>query len=252
MREAGRRSLGTGAFALVAAAASLPGAAVAEEWRYNATLYGWLTSLSATVGTPLGTVEVEQSFSDVFDQLDYAVFGTFEARRGTWGLIGDLAHANLSRTESFLPTAPFGAARIDTRLTALSGYAVYRIVETGTVGVDVGAGLRYYDLSLRMGLTGPSLDIRRTDSWADPIIGARAVWDIGDGWRGAIALDAGGFGIGNASDLSWQAVAELEYGFSDRWSVLFGYRHLSIDRPIDGREMKLELSGPLIGVRARF
>lgn len=84
------------------------------------------------------------------------------------------------------------------------------------------------------------------------MIGLRAVWDIGNGWRGAAFLDAGGFGIGSASELSWQAVAEVEYAFSDRWSALFGYRHLSIDRPANGRTRKLEISGPVIGVRARF
>jgi opacity protein-like surface antigen len=247
-----RRSCGTVALAVGVALAGMPAAADSGGWRYSTTLYGWLTSLSASVGTPRGTIAVEQSFSDVFDQLDFAVFGSFEARQGNWALIGDLAHADLSRTETFPPAAPFGGARIDTRLTAISGYAAYRVVETGTVGLDLAAGLRHYDLSLRAALTGPSLDVGMSDSWTDPVIAARAVWEIGDGWRGAVSLDTGGFGIGSASELSWQVAAEVEYGFSDRWSVLFGYRHLSIDRPADGREMKLELSGPLIGVRARF
>lgn len=45
------------------------------------------------------------------------------------------------------------------------------------------------------------------------------------------------------------SAAEVEYGFSDRWSALLGCRHLSIDRPAERRAWELELSGPVIGVR---
>ena len=239
----------------VVSVSGLPAAAGASEWRYSATIYGWLTSLSAELGTPLGTVEVDQSLSDILDQLDFAAFGSFEARQGPWGLIADLAHADLSQTTAPLPGAPFGGVRVDTRVTAISGYAAYRLVETGTAGLDIAGGLRWYDLSVRANFNSagaPPLGIDRSDSWVDPVIGARAVWEFGEGWRGAVSLDAGGFGIGSASDLSWQAAAELEYALGDRWSMLFGYRHLSIDRPANGRTRTLEISGPVIGMRARF
>ncbi len=240
---------------LVAVVSALPSSAGASDWRYSATLYGWLTSLNAKLGTRLGTVEVNQSLSDILDQLDFAAFGTFEAQRGRWSLIADLAHADLSKTAAPLPGAPFGGVRVDTRVTAISGYAAYRVVETGTAGLDIAGGLRWYRLSLGAGLAGagaPPLGIDRSNSWVDPVIGVRTVWAFGQGWRGAVSLDAGGFGIGSASDLSWQATAEVEYAFSDRWSALVGYRHLSIDRPANRRTRKLDISGPVIGVRARF
>lgn len=238
--------------ALTATVAALPGAGSAAEWSYSATLYGWLTSLSATIGTPLGPVEVEQSFSDILDQLEFAAFGTLEARRGRWGLIADLVHADLSQTRTLPAGAPFGQAQIDTRVTAISGYATYRFAETEAVALDLAAGFRLHDLSLSATLTGPDLRITRSDQWIDPVIGVRVIGDLAANWRGAVSLDAGGFGIGSASDLSWQATAELEYGFSERWSAIVGYRHLSIDRPTAGRDLKLEISGPVVGVRARF
>lgn len=249
------RRLGRGSLAVAAACLAVPlvpAEAEAQEWRYSAKLYGWLPALSTTLGTRRGNVKVDQSMSDVLDQLDVAVFGTFEAQRGRWSLIGDLAHSKLSQTETFFPSAPFGGVRIETRLTAISGYVAYRVAETETVGLDLAAGLRHYDLSLRAALSGPALQIRNDDRWTDPVIGARAVFESGVGWRGAASVDAGGFSIGSASDLSWQATAEVEYAFSNRWSGLVGYRHLSIDRPTDGQTRKLTLSGPMIGVRARF
>lgn len=250
VRSIRRRVLGAAAACL--AVLGLPAAGEAQEWRYNAKVYGWLPALSVTLGTPLGDVDVDQSRSDVLDQLDFAIFGTFEAQSGRWSLIGDLAHSKLSDTRTLLPSAPFDGVQIDTRLTAISAYGAYRVIQTETVGIDLAAGLRYYDLSLSATLSGPSLGISRGDSWTDPVIGARAVFTSGGDWRGAVSLDAGGFGIGRASDFSWQATAEVEYAFSDRWSGLLGYRHLSIDRPAEGRARKLDLSGPVIGVRARF
>lgn len=240
------------AVAVCAAVPGLPGAAGAQEWRHDLKLYGWLPALTARLDTPLGPVRVEQSISDVLDRLDFALFATYEAGRGRWALIADLAHAELSQSQTLPPGAPFAAARIDTRLTAVSAHAAWRVAETETVGIDLAAGLRHYDLSLRATLSGPPLALRLGERWTDPVIGARAAFDFGAGWRGEVSLDLGGFGIGRASDLSWQATAEAEYAFNDRWSALIGYRHLSVDRPVDGNASKLEISGPVNGVRARF
>jgi hypothetical protein len=77
------------------------------------------------------------------------------------------------------------------------------------------------------------------------------VWDGGCGWRGSGSLDVGGFGIGNAAAFPWQAVAEVEYAFTARWSPVAGYRHLSVDRSVGGRDRNQVISGNLIGVRAR-
>lgn len=138
----GRFGACAAALALGMAPAVMPGTATAQEWRYSVTVYGWLTSLTARLGTPLGTVEVDQSLSDILDQLDFAAFASFEARQGRWGLIADLAHADLSQTAAPLPGAPFGGVRVDTRVTALWGYAAYRLVEAGTAGLDIAGGLR--------------------------------------------------------------------------------------------------------------
>lgn len=255
MLDHSRRRLKSGALALIAALTAMPAQAETSDWSYSTTLYGWLTSLSSTIGTRFGEVEINQSFSDILDQLNFAAFGTFEANRGPWGGIFDVAYADLSRTETFLPGAPFGGARLDTQLTAVSVYGTYRLVETPTTGFDVGAGFRSYNLTFGAALApgvAPALTIARSENWVDPVIGARALFRLNDDWRGAVSLDLGGFGIGKASDLSVQAAAELEYSVNDTWSMMFGYRHLAIDRPLNGQTFRLELSGPLIGVRARF
>ncbi len=137
----------------------------------------------------------------------------------------------------------------------ISGYTAYRVAQTPTAALDLAAGFRVYDVSLDLGLSGgvaPPLGVSFSKTWVDPLIGIRGSWRLSDQWRGAVSFDAGGFGIGGASDLSWQAVAEVEYRFADTWSAVAGYRHLSIDRPLRGRDVDLEISGLILGVRTRF
>jgi hypothetical protein len=61
--------------------------------------------------------------------------------------------------------------------------------------------------------------------------------------------DYGGFG---GSDSSWQAFASLGYQIDDRWSVQGGWRYLSLETEIEGRDVEMDLSGPLLGLTVRF
>lgn len=240
---------------LAATAVATPATAQDSGWDYSTTFYAWLPALTAEIDTAFGTVEVEQSISDVLDQLRFAAFASIEARNGRWGLIGDLAYADLAAKKSLPAGGPFGRARSDTNLAVVSAYGAYRVHQTPTVMVDFAAGVRVYDLSLGLDLSGgaaPPQNLSFSSTWIDPVIGIRGSWNMSGRWRAGASLDAGGFGLGDASDLSWQAVGEVEYRFADTWSAVTGYRHISIDRPFGGRDVTLEISGPYIGLRARF
>ena len=65
-------------------------------------------------------------------------------------------------------------------------------------------------------------------------------------------MDVGGFGIGDSSDLSWQAFGAVGYRFNETWSAELGYRYLSIEREIDNSHVTLDMYGPVLGVTARF
>ena len=177
----------------------------------------------------------------------------FEARNGRWGLIADLFYANLSQSRATPLGLLFSRARIETEAKALSAYAAYRIHEDDRVSVDLLAGLRVnsldIDLSLSPGLLrGQSFGIGET--WVDPLIGGRLRFAITDHWFATAFADVGGVDVG--SDLTWQVFASLGYQFSERWSVQGGWRHVAIDKEIDGRDVENDFSGPLLGFTARF
>lgn len=230
-------------------------AAAQEQWDYTASVFGWFSGLKSEVATPFGSVEAELDFSDVWESLNTAFFGSFEARNGRWALITDLILADLSAEQDIPPGASFNSAEVDTRLTLLSAYAAYSVVDDPGFRVDLGAGLRYADADLDVLLRGaaaPTTRLSLSDSWVDPLIGARMRYDLSNAWFANAAADVGGFGIGEASDLTWQAYAGVGYRFNDTWSMQAGYRYLYIDKSFDGPDVTLELYGPMIGLQASF
>lgn len=216
-------------------------------------MYGWFTSLSNTVNAPVGTIKTDLDFSDILDDLEIAFMGAFEAHHNGWSLIGDLVYADLS-SEKATPGPVFNSAKADTEMTIVSGYAIYRVFDTADAAVDIGGGLRWYDINIDVGLTGGPVPGKRSfsEDWVDPVVAARLIVPLGGGWSAAGFADIGGFGIGDASDPSWQVLASVAYDFNDTWSARFGYRYLSIDKKIGGSDVDLELYGPMLGVTARF
>ncbi|TDL86329.1 hypothetical protein [Meridianimarinicoccus aquatilis] len=237
------------------AAACLPTFAHAGDWAYSATLYGWMAGLDTSIETAQGTLETELSFADVLEKLDAAFFGAFEAQSEKLGFILDLNHTNLTASKDTPFGAAFRSATVETTLSIASGYATWRVSETAAAQVDIAGGFRAYDLDLDVTLNANTLPTRSFtdgDRWVDPLVGFRVQLPISDRWSASALADIGGFGIGNASEMSWQATATVEYSFNETWALRAGYSHMDIDKDLDGRDVTLTLSGPVLGISARF
>jgi hypothetical protein len=140
-------------------------------------------------------------------------------------------------------------------LTILSGYAAYRTLDTPDVSVDVVGGLRYMNMDLSGNFqagTAPAFSFASSDDWVDPLIGARVSAPINEKWTASAFFDVGGFGIGNASDLTWQVAATVRYQLNDKWSLVGGYRHFFVEQTLSGLDVELEVSGPVVGLNMRF
>jgi hypothetical protein len=241
--------------AVVAFAA--PGTASAQsQWDYTGTLYGWFPGVSTTLETPVGEVESEVDFDEILDDLDLAFFGALEARKGRLSLVGDLQYIDLG-VEAEPPQNPlFSAADVDSKLVLVGAYATYALVDTADLRFDVGAGLRYVDASIETHLDGqgaaPDATFSRDGGWTDVLIAARVSRQFNDNWYGVAYADVGGFGIGDSSDLTWQAFAGAGDQLNETWSAVGGYRHLTIERPFGTFDVTVDVSGPFLGFQARF
>jgi opacity protein-like surface antigen len=237
------------------AAIALPLSAQAQSWEYSASIYLWTSALDTTVETPRFTVETELSFGDILDKLDFAAFAKFEARNGPWVLIGDLNYTDLGTTLG-TPGPIISGAEVDTALTILSGFGGYAVIDRPDLRLEVGGGLRYYNLDLDTRIIGNIAPGGRSfgtsESWVDPIVGVAVRAPLSERWFARGFADVGGFGIGDASELSWQVYAGGGYVINETWAVEFGYRHLSLEKELDNLTLEMDQSGPLIGLNARF
>jgi len=239
--------------AYLAVALAAPALAQDSGWSFALSPYAWTPGLTSSVETAWGTVEVDKSIGDVLSDLDLAFMGAFEARNGRWSLIADLFYANISQSRTTPLGLLFSRAEFETEAKLLSGYAGYRVFEGSQVAVDLMAGFRVNSIDLDISLAPGLLAGQRfgtSETWVDPLIGGRARFDITDGWFATVLADVGGFRVG--SDLTWQIFGSLGYQFDERWSVQGGWRYVAIEKTINGRDVEIDLNGPLLGLTVRF
>lgn len=243
---------------LLAAAipAALPAAAqtypTSDGWAFAVSPYVWLPGLSTSVGTSRGTVDVDMSSGDAVSDLNFAFMGAAEARKGKWGLIGDLVYSDISTSDSTPLGALWDKAEVDTKLSAITVYAGYRVFENDRAYLDVLGGGRFFSLDVDLSLTpgaARGLSYNLSDNWANPVFGLRGRYQFNDKWYATALGDLGGF-AGDSN--SWQAFGSVGYQFNPTWSLQAGWRYMDVEKSIDNIDIGVALNGPIIGFTARF
>ncbi len=239
----------------------------ADGWQYELTPYIWGAAMKGDVqGGSLPKIHTDVSFSDITDVLDFGLMGSFEARKGKFGLLFDAIYMDLSMGGAASRTGPgpIGATvtanvNLGFKQTVLAAAVTYRTVE-GRSPVDVIGGLRYIKLEADaqidasffasfFGLTGRVARSGDVD-WVDPYVGVRVRHALNDRWSLTGYGDIGGFGLG--SDISWQVSAGANYDFTKSVSGMFGYRVFYADYDKSGFLYDMKSEGVYAGVALRF
>ncbi|KHJ54518.1 hypothetical protein LA66_13865 [Aureimonas altamirensis] len=224
-----------------------------EGWRFAVSPYLWVAGLDgkmAQFGSPI--VEVNESFTDILQNLDIGFMSIAEARNGDFSVFNDLQYSKVS-TDA---TTPLGilAGTIDARSTTFSGLlgAGYTIAKSDAGFLDVAIGARIWSVDTELSFYGGLLDGRTVsdgDTWVDGLAGFRGNYNFTPrlyvtGW--------GLIGAGEA-DLDWDVAAGLGYRISDRFSSVLGYRALGVDYSND-QDFVFDViqHGPILGIVARF
>ena len=96
-------------FFIFAIAAMMPSVSVssvsAEEksvansgWEFQVAPYMWFFSLDGDVTVKGRESDLNLDFSDIWDELNIAGMLTLDARKGNWGIFGDMIGANLGKS----------------------------------------------------------------------------------------------------------------------------------------------------------
>jgi hypothetical protein len=259
--------------------AALAPSVLAEEksddqgaWQFSVTPYAWFVSMKGKVTVRGLEADVDASFSDIWDELNYGVFLAYEARKGNWGFWGDTMYANLGDSNV---DGPNGLGKIDPTVDALwqglGGFyrvGTYNLADspgkkppTVTVDTYIGARYTYLDVSIDFEgvYQGQTRNVDGDKSWVEPLIGVRTLWDLSERWTISLLGDIGGVAFG--SDFAWNALGLIGYCFpmfskENNATVFAGYRALSQDYTDGSGRNKFQwdmtLYGPLLGLRIDF
>ena len=231
-----------------------------KDWEFSAALFLWGTDIK---GKTASGSEVDVSFNDLFDNLNSAFMGTFEARKDKWLVITDLIYMDVSADKTTEVTIPIdidsihidvtGEADMDLtgRVFQLAGG--YNLHTDARSRLDLIAGARYLDLDMDTSVTIngplpiPPIKISESDHVWDGIVGVKGSYALGQRWAIPYYVDAGT----GQSEFTWQAIAGVTYSATKWLDVAFAYRHLSWE--VDGDVIdNINFSGPALGAIFRF
>ncbi len=259
----GRRNRAALIAAFVVATTASPAHSQADTsgWKFELTPYLWAAGMSGSVSVsdrPQAGLAVEQSFSDILSVLQFALMGSFEARKGRWGAFTDGVYFKVNDEGTLTGKRGFvslsATAGLAQQMYSLAGS--YRVGQ-GKSPIDVFAGARYASVGwdVDIAVSSPAVIateqvFKETKSWVDPYIGARVQTPLGTRWALGAYADVGGFGI--ASDLVTQAMATVRFAFTPGIVGNLGFRVVTDDYDKDGFKYDMMNGGAVLGVAFRW
>jgi hypothetical protein len=244
----------------------VPLLAKADGWEYSLAPYLWLPTISLdsaktrNPGGPLDGDRVDIGPTSYLSALNFALMLAGEMRKDDWVVMGDFIYLDFGiddKNIDFLrpgvgPIAgTYGAGLSGTMITLAGGKT---FVRTDNYHADALVGWRRFAMSLDISgdlLGGGTVKLDTDLDFNDAFVGINGVYRFGNGKRWSLRY-YGDVGAGE-SDMTWQAVVGVGYGFG--WGDLFvNYRHLVYDFGDVGRfdALSITFSGPSIGVSFQF
>lgn len=214
-------------------------------WKYTGIPYMWAISVDgeSKIGNA-PTADVDISFSEILENINFGLMGRFEATKDKWKIYGSGLFALLSVDKAAANVVDID---VDIDTAIVEGGVQYRLGEwpiditnvhdtsTRSISFDVLAGVRwsYQDIEIDGSIDPPGppptvpIDVSASENWFDPLIGAEVHVGLSENWDMVLHEDFGGFGVG--SDFTSNTV----FGLTRRWKedrkIFIGYRALYQD-----------------------
>ena len=223
-----------------------------DKWQFQVSPYFWLASLHGTGGVGNRTAAVDESFGDIFDALNFALMGTFEARRGRFVSLTDLEYVSVS-DEKATPGPLFSTVDAGFKTFIFDQEVGYRLYDDPAKGasLDVLGGARVWraktDFEFGAGIL-PAARIEGSRSWVDAVGGLRGKMALSEKVFLTGKFDLGGGG----SQFTWQVFAGGGYNINPKIALILGYRVLDVDYRKNNFVYDMNQRGPIMGLGFRF
>jgi hypothetical protein len=219
-----------------------------QEWHFSP--YFWLPSMDVTSTVGPVSVPINMGFDELFDTFDvFAISARGEYWWGQFGVVADGLWMDMKADG----LGPMGNADVQLSDGIVDVLAAYRFNLKGG-GPDVPsmrllAGGRYH--YFKQEISGP-VSVGGSQDWVEPVLGAQLLAPMGQKWLATARGDVGGFGVADASDITWSAMAGVGYEFARNWMAKVGYRYYYIDYStgsgLNTFGIEGSMHGPWIGV----
>lgn len=228
-----------------------------QRWEAAIAAYVWGAGMNGTVGVlGLPPVDVDVSFSDVLDVLDFSAMAVGEIRYDRFGVFGDLIYLKISAATATPRGLIADRAGLGQQVAIGTLAGTYDFSQWERVRLQAMAGARVWSVKTKLNLSGGiipvggSLRREQQETWVDPMVGLKARYDFPERWYLTGWGLAGGFGA--ASDFSWDLFGGVGYEINDRFSLAAGYRGAGVDYSKGGFVWDVTMHGPIIGGVIRF
>jgi hypothetical protein len=223
-----------------------------DKWQFQFSPYFWLAGLHGTGGIGNRIAQVDESFSDVFDALNFAFMGTFEARKGKFISLTDLEYVSVS-DEKATPGPLFSTVDAGFKTFIFDQEVGYRLLENSEKGasLDVMGGARVWRVKMDLEFGAGILPATRTEgsrSWVDAVGGLRGKMALSEKLFLTGKFDLGGGG----SEFTWQVFGGAGYNINPKIALIFGYRVLDVDYDKNNFLFDMNQRGPIVGMGFRF
>jgi hypothetical protein len=208
----------------------------AEGWEFSVTPYAFFSGLKA----------------DIFRNLDFALMGTFEARKGNWLILTDAMYMSLSG-KRVTPSPFFSDIDVKVKETIIDPEVGYRVVRRERGSIDLLAGVRIWHVKPHLTFQPrilPLVDVEESKNWADPVVGVRGMASLSPRVFVTGRFDVGGFGVG--SDFTGQAFGGAGFQLKPKIALVGGYRYLRADYVNEGFIFKTSMNGIVLGAKFKF
>lgn len=258
-------AVGLGAAALAPAASAQ---APDDKWTFQAIVYGYFPDLGGKTSFPerTGASSIDVNIDQILSNLNFTFMGTFEARKGRWGLFTDLIYLDVggdkSNTRSFtvgqheIPASVNASLNLDVKGVLWTLAGEYLAVSDPSTTFYVLGGARLLDVKETLSYSlsadvGPFVGPGRSGnsevklSYWDAVVGVKGRFAFGANREWFVPFYAD-IGTGQ-SDLTYMLFGGLGYTFS--WgSVLGGWRYIDYDFKSSSKIESLDFNGPMLGV----
>src|SRR5882757_5153871 len=172
-------SVGAGSLELPPKETAPPTITQSEPWQFTIAAPGWLASMNGTIGVRGVNADIDVAVDEVLQHLDMIFAMRAEARKGPFGIYGEVIYIGLSDGAQINGLVNNIHAQVD--MTLVDGGLSWRLVNQPHWSLDLAAGTHYTNVYEQLELHSDPILIQKTSE--------RFVNDIADDLRDRLNHD---------------------------------------------------------------